>query len=521
MPKVSSNNISLAFTVEPSLGVAGSEWFLLEPNDNPTLGDTVVTTARNPISRDRQRRKGLVTDLDNATNIAQDLTVSAFRDFVEGFMFAKGVNRDVSQQASDAAIDGGASEDSFSIAALTADQSAKFNVSSLLWVSGFSVAQNNGLFEIAIAAAPGDSALSVPTGSLTAETGQEGLISFAGYRVPAGVNPTWSWDAVASRGTLAATGLGTQLQTLGLTKGQLVHIGSALTTQDMTVSRAFTNVMANDIYGYGRVMDIQADFIILDKVSDTLKFSDLTAPAAEVDILFGEFYRNVPVGDPDYLEQSFQFELESPDLLGPGLSGFEYTKGSYCSQITFNIPLTNKSDLSYAFIGLSTDLPVGVADRKSGADTAATPKLTTGFSSSVDVARLRVQNVDDSGLTTDFKNVTFTLNNNVSGEKVIANLGAKFLNLGNLEVGLDTQLIFTNAEVIKAIKNNETVTMDFIMKNDEGVIAVDIPSMTLGGGGREYPENESVLLNVTSEAFKDKTLGTSVGISVLPSYIPD
>ena len=41
--------------------------------------------------------------------------------------------------------------------------------------------------------------------------------------------------------------------------------------------------------------------------------------------------------------------------------------------------------------------------------------------------------------------------------------------------------------------------------------------MTLGGGGLDYPINESVLDNATEAAFEDATLGTSIGVSIDPN----
>jgi hypothetical protein len=43
--------------------------------------------------------------------------------------------------------------------------------------------------------------------------------------------------------------------------------------------------------------------------------------------------------------------------------------------------------------------------------------------------------------------------------------------------------------------------------------------MTLGGGDREFPVNESILVNTTAQAFGDPTLGTSLGVSLFP-YAP-
>jgi hypothetical protein len=61
--------------------------------------------------------------------------------------------------------------------------------------------------------------------------------------------------------------------------------------------------------------------------------------------------------------------------------------------------------------------------------------------------------------------------------------------------------------------------MDFSIKNDDGGFLVDVPSLTLGGGDKEFPVNESILLNTTAQAFGDTTLGTSLGISMFP-YLP-
>ena len=62
--------------------------------------------------------------------------------------------------------------------------------------------------------------------------------------------------------------------------------------------------------------------------------------------------------------------------------------------------------------------------------------------------------------------------------------------------------------------------MDFVINNDDGVIGIDIPSHTLGGGDREFPVNETVLINTTAQSFGDSTLNTSLGVSIMPVPIP-
>jgi hypothetical protein len=311
------------------------------------------------------------------------------------------------------------------------------------------------------------------------------------------------------------TAIGTELQALGLTVGQRVHIGSGPVG---AVINAFENAGANDMFGFATVVSFpDADSVIFDKLDAALQFTDAVAPVTAVDILFGEFIRNVPVGNAEFLERSFHFEAEFPSLGAGDVSEFQYAKGNLCNSLAFTLPLTDKAGLTAGFIGTDTDNPVLTGARKTGASAATAPPMTDAFGTSSDVATLRITETDETGLSTDFKSMTITLNNNVSPEKVLAQLGAKFMNFGNFEVNIEAQLLFTDANVVDRIRANTTLTMDFIVKNGDGAVHVNIPSMTLGGGGRDFPINESVLINVTGEAFLDPTLNTSIGISIFPT----
>ncbi len=402
------------------------------------------------------------------------------------------------------------------MAALSAAQAGKLNAGTLLWAAGFGKAANNGLKSVNADIASGATDISVAQ-SLTTEAAGARL-SLASYRVPSSGAVTWAYDSASKQATLQMTGLGTTLLGLGLTPGQFVHIGSIAAAGNTSIVNAFQNTAANDMHGYARVASISANRVVFDKTDAALKFSDSTSPTTAVDILFGEFIRNVSTGDSDYIERSFQFEAEFPNLGTGGASEYQYAKGNFCNTLGFNVPLADKATLSLAFIGTDTENPTPL--RKTGAARASSPAQVAAFNTSADIVRLRITETDEDGLTTDFKSLTLTLNNNVSPEKVVGRLGAKFMNAGNLEVDIETQLVFTNGDVVNKIRDNETVTMDFVLKNGEGVIAVDIPSMTLGGGGREYPVNESVLINTTGQAFQDDGLGTSLGVSIIPVPLP-
>lgn len=486
MGRVLTNNTALSYAIEESLGTlpAQPEWLTAEPNSIGNYGATITTVSRDPISKNRQRRKGTVTDLDSAVDFEADLTLSHFETFIEGFVFAQKT-----------AIP------TFSVSDVTATgytvaSGGALTQNTLVFARGFVESANNGLKVVGAAS----TATEIKVAGLTVENPAPGnaTVEEAGFRAAA------NDLEIDASGNLTSTTL--DFTTLGLTVGQFIHIGGANTLNQFATA-------GNN--GYARITSITSNIIGLDKTSNTLVTDN--GNGKEIEIYYGAFIRNVPTDDPDFLERSYQFELEYPNLDNPSGDLYEYAQGNYCNEVTFNLPLTDKATMAFGFIG--TDAQTPTSTRATNADTPLAPNKTAAFNTSADIARLRITELDETGLTTDFKSIALTLRNNVSPEKVLGSLGARFMNTGNFEVDIETQLLFTNAGVADAVRNNTTVTMDFFIKNDDGSIAVDIPAMTLGGGDKEFPVNETVLINSTGEAFADPILGTSVGITIFP-FVP-
>jgi len=517
MSRTLTNDTQLAYSIEVSLGVEGATWYNVEPNDITTFGAQIGVTARNPISANRQAKKGSVTSLKSAMAYPTDLTRSSFRDHIEGFVFATGINSNVSDLVSTAVS---TTLDDYTVAALTAAQANKMEIGTLIWASNFGESANNGLKEVDADIATSATTITVAENLVTeASPPATARISFAGYRVQGASAVTWTWDAGTARATMNLTGLGTQLIALGLTAGQIVHIGSpniAVTA----IQNAFENAAANDMYGHARVVSITANDVVFDGTDAALQFTDAVSPATDVDIIFGEFIRNVATTSSEYLTRTFQYEATFVGLGTGGVDMYSYSKGNTCNSVTFNLPIESLATIAYDWVGTDTDDPVLAASRKSGASAATNPPFTTGMNTSSEIARLRVIDVDESGLTTDFKSATLTLTNGASEEVVLGTLGAKYINLGNFGVQLSTEVIFSESAVINRIRGNTTVRMDFVLKNENGTIAVDIPSMTLGDGTPQFPRDESIKLTLTGTAYQDTTLGTSIGVSISPVPLP-
>lgn len=491
MARTLTNNTSLLYSIEESPGVlAGSpSWKQLEPNAISSYGASISTVARSPISKNRQRKKGTITDLDSAAEFEADLTLDCFKDFIEGFMCAT--------------FSGGAMAKPTAVAAAAYTVPAMASallVNTLVFARGFVNAANNGLKVVAAGATT--TSVTITGGGMVVETPaatRNASLEVTGFRFSSGDLQ------VDAQGNLISAAK--DMTTLGLTPGQSIWIGGDV------AANQFANA-ANK--GFARVVSIAANKLTLDKRSQV--YVTDTGVGKLVDIYFGRFLKNVPVDDPKFLDRSYQFELAYKDLEAVGTDAYEYSLGNVCNTAAFELPLTNKATVTFGFVGLDTPAPTAV--RATNAANPLVPVETSAFNTSADIARLRINKLDETGLTTDFKSVTLNINNNRGPEKVLGKLGARFMNIGNFEIDIEAQLLFTNKGVVEAVRDNTTLSMDFSIRNSDGAMLVDLPALTLGGGDREYPVNESILVNTTSSAFGDAIYNASLMVSLFP-YAPN
>lgn len=509
MSLVKTNTISLQCAIESSLGVlpGSPTWALLEPNTINSFGAKVTKTARNPISKLRQRRKGTTTDLDSGVEFEADLTREVFATFAEAFVFASFTS--IVELRAGAAFNTLLADDDTVVAGTDSGYThsalgAAVVTNSLLYARGFAIAGNNGLKVVKTGSTTTSTLITTALVDETPSLASNARVSVCGVRSAVGdVDLT----VTGTLGSLTSTVL--DFTTLGLTVGQLIHIGGLTAT----------NQFASGRLGAARITSIAAHAIGLDKIRSTPAATALQTEAnttQALDILFGRFLRNVDVDHASYLERSFTFELAYPDLAGIGTDAYEYAAGNFGDTMSIDIPGQDKATVTFGFVG--TDTPAATTSRVSGAATPLTNLQTTAFNTSADLARLRVENTDLEGLSSCFKSLKLTLANGVTPEKCLGTLGAVGMNTGNFLVDIEAKVTFDNTDVTGAIRNNETCTIDFVLKNGDGAIGFDIPAMTLGGGDKEFPVGETVLMNMSGEAFADATLGTSLGISLFPVY---
>lgn len=501
MGRVATNSTGWSFSVEATPGVlAGSPtWKLMEPNDIGKFGAQITTVPRQPISKNRQRRKGVVTDLDSSAEFTCDATRDALLDFIEGFTFATMAGLAGRSSVTDSLVANddvaGAGLNGFEHSALPAAYAAN----TLIFSRGFSKSVNNGLWVIDGPNSTTTVSAVTATGTIVDETptaAQNASIAVAGRR-GAVADITW----VNASKTLGSTVL--DFTTLGWTVGQYIFLGGTTATNQFVGGTLL-----------GRIKTLAAHSTVLDNTTGTLVADDAGTGKA-IDILFGRFSRNVPVDNGSYLERTYQFEATFPNLVNPGPGDkYSYSKGNYASQMELTLALNTKATVKFSFVGLDTVSPS--ITRASGASAPINPVQTVAYGTTTDLARIRLAKVDDTGLTTCFKSLTLTLNNNTAAEKCLGVLGASFIDTGLFDVDIKSEVLFTESAVVDAIHDNVTVELDFLLKNSDGGVMFDIPALTLGDGSYKFPLNQAVTISLSGQAFADPTLNISLGVSFFP-----
>ena len=437
------------------------------------------------------------------------MTLSEVERWASGFTLHKG---DGFGPAAITAVTGTAYTGAFAEFAATAWGQAE----ALVFASGFTNAANNGLKKTNAAS----SATQIKVASLTAETPPAGAsVHLVGYQGAAGDIEIKANGVLAfASGDLPGNAAGGDISTggkgwraIGLTEGQWIFIGEGSTSQ-----HSFP--VATGANGWWKIKAIHGT----DDSELTLDGGGgITADAAAtkpIRVFFGKRWHNVSTNHSEFVERYYRFEALYKGLGAADADAYEYIAGCAPNAWTIRLPLTDKATSQTAFVAKDA-MPI-TASRLHSTVARAAPGFNKALNTSTDFSRLALQNEDLSNLSTFLKEVEITITNNFSAEKVLASLGAKFMNLGTLEVKGSVQALFTDAEMVNAVRNNHTVRIRSILKNADGGILFELPSATMGGGGRDFALNETVKINLDTNCFRDDFYEDSINIQVF-HYLPD
>lgn len=480
--KVDSNVTGLRFAEEASLKtLPGSPvWYPLEPNSYSDFGGQLATVARNPINPSRQRKKGVITDLDASGGFNQDLTFNNTSRLLQGFFFAAMREKFTTQSLNSAAL---------AMTAITAaadDYTAASGLTGLVsgdlvLAEGFGVAANNGLKSVNGTST--GTAISVSDAlSDEASPPAAAKLTLVGHEFAAGDL------SVVMNGTLAQlTSVAVDMTTLPLIEGEWLYVGGdAAGTQ-----------FALNAPGFARIKTITTTYIELDKTTWT-PVADAGATKT-VRIWYGSVLKNED--DPALITRR-TYNVER--TLGSDGSGTmsEYLTGAVPNELTLNIPQADKLTIDLSFVACDNEQRNGATGVKAG----ARPTLVAedAYNTSSDFARIKLALVsDDTDILPLFAYATevkLTVNNNVSPNKAIGVLGAFDTSAGTFEVGGTIEAYFANIEAVAAVRNNSDITLDIILSKDNKGLIVDVPLLSLGDGRLNVEQDQAIKLPLENMA---------------------
>jgi hypothetical protein len=477
--KIDSNATELRISEETSFKVADGSavWKPYEPNSYDDTGGEITTIARNPINSSRQRKKGVLTDLDATAGFQTDLTQTNVADLLQGFFYA-----DFRRKGEEVPTQATATTDLFSVAS-----TAGFQVNDLIWVTGFVNSANNGLHVITAIVA--NVSIEVLGSTLVTETPPATAnIVNVGHRAGAGDIDV---DITGDYATYTSTTL--DFTTLGIIPGEMVYVGGDAAANRFTTS-------ANN--GFKRVKSVAASALVVDKSESAMATEASTTEL--IDIYLGRVLKNESAA-ASQVRRTYQVErsLGAPDDASPAQIQAEYIVGAVPSEMVMNIGTADKITLDLSFIAGDQETIDGPTSLKAGTRPAVVE--SDAFNTSSDFSRLKmaVHSANSEAPTALFAyltELTLTLNNNLSANKAVSVLGAFDVSAGTFQVDGSMSAYFGNVSAIDAIRANSSVTIDLAVSKNNAGIAVDLPLITLGDGKLEVEQDEPVIIPLSSAA---------------------
>lgn len=503
--KIDSNITGLRFADESTLGtlIGSPIWYELEPNSYNDFGGNLTTLARNPINPSRQRRKGVVVDLDAAGGFNHDFLQDGGQRILQSFMFADLRTKVEFGGSSEITNVDGTGEDFEAASGLDA-----FATNDLVFGKGFNDLANNGIHLVTAAAAA-----SLTVGSdLEDETPPAGAqlirVGVQGVAGDIDVDVTGTFPAYTSS-TLDFT-------TLALKEGEWIFVGGDLAIE------AFTTAANN---GFKRVRSIAANRLEVDK--SPVAMADESSTTETIRIFFGRHLRNE--SGTDIVRHSYNLErtLGAPDDAQPAQIQSEYITGAIGSELTLTINTADKVNYDLSFLGIDHENRTGVEGVKAG----SRPNADGGdmFNTSSDFSRFKMAvHVDgDEAPSALFAFVTaanLVINNNLSPNKAVSVLGAFDVTAGTFTVNGTVTAYFSDVAAIDAIRTNSDVTLDFIMVKDNKGVAIDMPLLALGDGRLNVEQDSPITIPVSYDAASGEDIDTNLDHTLAWTffeYLPD
>lgn len=499
--KIDSNRTETRFSEESSIKVANGSavWNLLEVNSFGTAAANFKKVARDFITADRQRAKGITTDLDATIGFNIDLCYFNAQTFLQGLFFAD--LRKKVEFGNGTGVITSVTTTYNAGSGLTA-----FAVGDLVFARNFdSTLGNNGLKKVTTAIG---TALTV-TPALTAEATPPAaaLLVRVGVETAAG-----DLDVDATLPLPALTSTTLDFTTLGLTPGESIWIGGD------TVGSSGDQFAGSTNNCLARIRSIAAHRLVLDKTSKGLMTTESNTTRL-VRIYFGRVLRN-EFTQSLIKRRTYQIErqLGATDDSLPSQIQSEYMVGAVFDKMTMNYKAADKITMDVTLPALDQELRSGATGLKAG--TRPNVERSDAQVTSIDLKRVRLAKVVPGNsaptpLYTFINEMTLNFDNMSSPLKALTVLGGYDYEHGDFMVSGSLVAQFFDVASVAAIRNNDDVTIDVAeFRNNQGW-SLDLPLLSLGDASIQIVQDKSVSQPITFDAASGAAIDPALNYTAL------
>jgi|GEM_PF-1947687 len=585
--KIDSNVTGLRYAEEVSLGVlpASPVWKPLEPNSYNDFGGQITTVARNPINPSRQRKKGVVTDLDASGGFNSDLTQENMQDILQGFFFAslrrKGEMEYFTFSKNFVATP---ATDQLAITShgLKTGQGPLQASSTTTLPAGLAAATDYWPIvvdddNIKLATSYANAIAGTAIDITDAGTGTHTLASVAGVTAVDDSFEVSDPSKFKANSLVRSTGFATEanngIHLVSAVTGNLVAVGTALTDEvgpagaklvvighqgasgDLSIDASgsfpalvsvaldFTTLglipgewvfvggdLAAEAFdetennGLKRIRSIAANRIEFDK--SALAMTTDAGAGKTIRLYFGRVLKN-ELGS-DVIRRSYNIErtLGAPETSLPNQIQAEYLVGAVPSEISINVPQANKLTLDVSFMATDNEQREAAEGLKAGSRPAIVE--ADAFNTSSDFVRLKMSKVEADeapvALFAFLTELTITINNNLTPNKAVAVLGAFDVTAGTFQVGGNVTAYFSDIAAVKAVRENADVTIDMALVKANSGMVIDIPLVALGDGRLNVQQDQAIQLPLSMDAATAAKIDPDLDYTamwVFFDYLPD
>ncbi len=501
---------SLYAAEEASPGVLPENpvWEEREPNSYSDFGGAYTMSRRNPLSHDRQARRGEISDNSPTAGFQEDLTPTNMIRPMRSFLFAEARARPTTAPLNGAPVVVTHTTAAQFHAAAGLD---RFRIGHILKPRGFMEPSTNEGIRV-VTAAGAVTASVAPALTPEADAPDGAALEVVGFQFAAGdLTLTKLADGVVLTTDMA--GVDFTAPEFGFVPGEWHFIGG-----DDPATR-FADEGDNAPF-YAQLDAVTPTALAYRKTTGTQVTN--AGAGKTIQIFFGTVVRNE---DDCELIKEITFTHERRYGCGEGAEA-EYVQGDYANQLTLTVPTPAadaKVTVDLGFIGLTSFERTEDEALLSDGDVTIPAPNEPAFKPGLDVYQQKVAIIDPatlnpSALVAYSSTSALTINNTLSGIKAVETFGNAGVGIGELAVTGSITAFFTGVGQNRQVRLGREATWHLILTKANAAVIFDIASLSLGNGRNAVAANTPVTIPLDTAAAKGKH-GYSLLVSFL-RYVP-